>query len=150
MKALNRETERRLIEKAKNGDMSAFRELVEQFQKRIFLLSLDFTGNREDAEDVLQDVLMKAYKAISSFRGDSSLKTWLHRVTVNTCLDRRRVSTRVSYSFDDTEPGDREREAAQILDRSEGTIKNVLFRSLKKLQKELSFYREELGIGEAK
>jgi RNA polymerase sigma-70 factor (ECF subfamily) len=172
---------------------------VQEYQNKIFFLSLNFTGNREDAEDVLQEVLMKAYKSISKFRGDSSIGTWLHRVTVNTCLDRRRVTTKVKYAFSEQgeereyEPhelrpvGNPEklaesgkilehieratrrlapleksvfilrhyhqystREVAEMLDRSEGTIKNVLFRSLKKLQKELSFYRDEIGIGEAR
>ena len=67
-----------------------FRELVETHKKRVYYLALDLTGNHHDAEDLAQDVFIKAFRALDSFRGDAKVFTWLYRITVNTHLNRRR------------------------------------------------------------
>ncbi len=66
-----------------------FRELVETHKKRVYYLALDLTGNHHDAEDLAQDVFIKAFRALDSFRGDAKVFTWLYRITVNTHLNRR-------------------------------------------------------------
>jgi len=68
----------------------AFQELVETHKKRVYYLALDLTGNHHDAEDLAQDVFIKAYRAMDSFRGDAKVFTWLYRIAVNTHLNRRR------------------------------------------------------------
>lgn len=67
-----------------------FRELVETHKKRVYYLALDLTGNHHDAEDLAQDVFVKAFRALDSFRGDAKVFTWLYRITVNTHLNRQR------------------------------------------------------------
>jgi hypothetical protein len=82
--------EQLLIQRARNGEMGTFRELVELHKKKIYYLSLDLTGNHHDAEDLSQEVFIKAYRALKNFRGDAKFNSWLHRITVNTCISQRR------------------------------------------------------------
>lgn len=79
-----------IVERVRNGETSAFRELVEQNKKMVYYLAFDLTGNREDAEDISQEVFLKAFRSLDKFRGDSKFSTWLYRITVNTCLSNRR------------------------------------------------------------
>lgn len=79
-----------LVQRARNGEMGAFRELVERYKKKIYYLSLDLTGNHHDAEDLSQEVFIKAYRSLKNFRGDAKFNSWLYRITVNTCISQRR------------------------------------------------------------
>lgn len=76
-------SERELIKRAKNGDFSAFAELIAPEKARIFGLALKMTGNRSDAEDVMQDSLIKAIDNIDRFREESSFGTWLYSIALN-------------------------------------------------------------------
>jgi RNA polymerase sigma-70 factor, ECF subfamily len=78
--------ERELVAQAQAGSMSAFERLVEKYERRIFRLAQNITRNREDAEDVMQNALVKAFRKLSAFRGDSSFYTWLVSITVNEAL----------------------------------------------------------------
>ena len=69
---------------------SAFRTFVEEHKRHVFYLALDLTGNFHDAEDLAQEVFIKAYRALDSFRGEAKLYTWLYRIAVNTFLNKRR------------------------------------------------------------
>ena len=85
-----------LVLRTQGNDMEAFEELVYRYRNNVFALSWHFVRNREDAWDLSQDVFIKAYRGIRSFRGQSSFKTWLLRITVNTCKDflkRKRLPT---------------------------------------------------------
>ncbi|MEP3276147.1 MAG: RNA polymerase sigma factor [Stappiaceae bacterium] len=79
-----------LIERAKSGDRSAFAALLETQYSRIFRCAYKWLGNREDAEDVAQDVSVKLAKKIADFRGDSALSSWIYRVTLNAVRDFER------------------------------------------------------------
>jgi RNA polymerase sigma-70 factor (ECF subfamily) len=79
-----------LITRFKNGDPSAFEELVLAHQDRIYGLCRRLLGNAHDAEDAAQDVFFKAYQALHKFKPEASLFTWLYRIAVNTCTDYRR------------------------------------------------------------
>ena len=93
--------EGRLIERAVKGDGAAFSELMAAHEKRMYAVAFRLCGNHEDAQDCLQDSMIRVYKAISSFKGQSSFATWLYRITTNTCLDElRRRKTRQSTSLD--------------------------------------------------
>lgn len=81
---MDQETE--LIERARNGDKAAFKELVIKYKKLIYYMAYDFTRCREDAEDVSQEVFIKAYRYLNKFRGDSKFSSWLYAITVNTSL----------------------------------------------------------------
>lgn len=77
------------------GDPDAFTELVRRHRDRLWAVALRTTGNPEEASDALQDALISAYRRADSFRGDSAVTTWLHRIVVNASLDRlRRRSVR--------------------------------------------------------
>ncbi|MEV6931522.1 RNA polymerase sigma factor SigM [Dactylosporangium sp. NPDC051485] len=73
-----------------SGDPHAFAELVRRHRDRLWAVALRTIGDREEAADALQDALLSAFRAAGSFRGDSAVTTWLHRIVVNACLDRAR------------------------------------------------------------
>lgn len=72
------------------GREQTFRMLVADYQQAIYRLAFDLTGNHHDAEDLSQDVFIKAYRALDSFRGDSGWYAWLYRIAINTYLNRQR------------------------------------------------------------
>jgi RNA polymerase sigma-70 factor (ECF subfamily) len=82
--------EKILIERLIRGDELAFRDLVEQNKKKIFYLAYDFTGNMHDAEDISQEVFIKVYSRMKTFKRDSKLSSWLYRITINACIDKYR------------------------------------------------------------
>jgi len=75
-----------IIQRILKGDRSAFAILVERYQNYVFTLVLRFTINREDAEEISQDVFVKAFRSLQDFRGDSKFSTWLFTITRTTCL----------------------------------------------------------------
>ncbi|MET9530090.1 RNA polymerase sigma factor SigM [Streptomyces sp. NPDC006649] len=86
------------------GDTDAFSELVRRHRDRLWAVALRTLGDREEAADAVQDALVSAYRAAHTFRGQSAVTTWLHRITVNACLDRvRKAATRKTSPVDDTE-----------------------------------------------
>ena len=87
--------ERQLIARLQTGDGAAVRELADRYGSRIFQLAMRYMKNREDAEEVTQDVLMKVYRKVDAFRGDAALSSWIYRITFNTAMSRLR-STRVA------------------------------------------------------
>jgi RNA polymerase sigma-70 factor (ECF subfamily) len=89
---MNRTEDRRLIARLRARDEAAVHELAERYGSRIYQLALRQMKNREDAEEVTQDVLMKVYRKIGAFRGDSALSSWIYRITFNTAISRLRNS----------------------------------------------------------
>ncbi len=86
------------------GDPDAFGELVRRHRDRLWAVALRTLGDREEAADAVQDALVSAFRAAHTFRGQSAVTTWLHRITVNACLDRvRKASSRKTSPIDDTE-----------------------------------------------
>ena len=79
-----------LIKRAQAQDIDAFCALAERYARRIHLLASHYCRNSQDAEDLSQEVWLKAYKALGSFRSDSSFYTWLRRITINAFLNHRR------------------------------------------------------------
>jgi len=84
----------RLARDAAAGDGSAFDRIVRRHGRRVLGLGLRLLGNREDAEDLAQDVFVRVLRALPSFRGESSLATWITRVTVNAARNRQRDERR--------------------------------------------------------
>jgi RNA polymerase sigma-70 factor, ECF subfamily len=96
--------EQQLLSRVREQDPTAFQLLVDRYKKQIYYLGLDLTGNHHDAEDLAQDVFLKAFQSIHNFRGDSRISSWLHRIAVNTHIDsRRKKSTNMTTSYDDPE-----------------------------------------------
>jgi RNA polymerase sigma-70 factor, ECF subfamily len=84
-------TEQQLIRQAQAGETEAFCVLAQSFERRIYILALHYCQNHQDAEDLSQEVWMKAYAAIASFRAESSFYTWLRKIMINCFLNYRRT-----------------------------------------------------------
>ena len=99
------ENELELVAEAKASNANAFTKLINQYDRNIYRLAINITGNQEDAEDVLQDAFLKAYTNLNRFQGHSRFYTWLVRITVNEALMklRKRNGDR-SVSFDEPIP----------------------------------------------
>lgn len=90
--ATEREIDRLLVERAKQGDKRSFGILVSKYQRKLFRLILRLIHNQTEAEDVVQETFIKAYRALHQFRGDAAFYTWLYRIGINTArnfLDNR-------------------------------------------------------------
>lgn len=101
-----------LVNDARNGDPEAFGVLVNHYRNHLYRLTLRITGNAEDAEDVLQDALLKAYCNLERFRGNSRFYTWMVRIALNQALMKLRQRRREKQVLlPDLEPLDREGQA---------------------------------------
>ena len=130
-----------LIKKAARGDSAAFEQLLSAHEKMMYAIALRMTRNAEDAKDCLQDAMLRIYKALPLFRGDSAFSTWVYRVVTNTCLDsHRRKRVRKTESLDalseagwNTPDTDQGPEAAA----ENSNLRNVLSASLNQLPFEI-------------
>ena len=82
--------EKALIERCKQGDIVSFNELVQRFEKRIFNFAYRMSGNYDDASDVAQEVFIRVFNSINTFRGEANFTTWLYRIVTNVYLDERK------------------------------------------------------------
>ncbi len=191
--------ELRLVKQASHGDRNAFREIVEDNKKKIFYLAFDFTGSIQDAEDLSQDVFIKAFRSLHTFKGEASISTWLYRITLNTFLDLKRkksfemeknqapldegvsaspffnenpstknpetyaescqMQMHIQQALETLSPRERSvfvmrhyrgmpgKTVGELLNISEGTVKSLLSRAIKKLQNALGFYKDSLELG---
>lgn len=103
-----------LLERSKAGDIAAFEMLIEAYQKKIFNLAFRMIGNYDDAGDLAQEAMIRIFKSISNFKEQSSLSTWIYRITTNVCLDEiRKKKNRKVLSLDEeihAEDGDMQRQ----------------------------------------
>lgn len=109
------------------GDREAFDELARAHRDRIYRICYRYTGTREDAEDLTQDVLVRVYRGLSSFRAEARLSTWLYRIAVNVCLNwiaSRKVVEALPESLAQDGPSTIERLAAS--ERAETVRRAVL------------------------
>ena len=115
-----------LIRAAQNGNQNAFHELVSQYDSRIMGLALQLLKNKEDAEDIYQEVFLKAWRSLDSFEFKSDFYTWLYRITTNTCYSYRtgkqrhhmeNISLEEGYhdAYEDERLGDRDDRQAGII-----------------------------------
>lgn len=89
-----------LIKRSIKGDIDAFEELIRDYKKMAYNIALRVLRNKEDAEDISQEALVKVFKNIESFNMQSTFKVWLYRIVMNTCLDFKRKKKIVTYSID--------------------------------------------------
>jgi len=108
--------------RAQKGDTAAFEDLVREHQTRLYHTCLRMMANPDDARDMAQEILVKVWRNLPAFKGESSLSTWLYRIAMNTCLDelrRRKKAKQTSMEalaesgWEPTDP-----EAERLLDRS--------------------------------
>lgn len=90
-----------LIEKSIQGDVSSFEKLIIQYNRYVYNIAYRMMGNEEDAKDMSQEALIKAYKAIGNFKMESSFSTWLYRIVINTCKDELRKRKEQVLSLDE-------------------------------------------------
>ncbi len=93
-RAKDRARDQDLVDKAKAGDGKAFRTLVELHQSRLFAVAYGMLRDRDDAMDVVQDAFIKAHRKLAEFEGNAAFSTWLYRICVNLCIDRKRAEVR--------------------------------------------------------
>ncbi len=99
--------DKQLFAKARNGDMTAFEQLVMLYQSKVYNLAHKLTGNYDDASDAAQEAFIKLYKSLGSFKEQSSISTWIYRITYNVCIDRLRQNKRHMVAEADETVADR-------------------------------------------
>ena len=101
------ESDRTSVARARDGDSEAFRSLVERHSRYLFNVAFRLTGSAQDAEDVVQDTFLKAYRQLNRFEARADFRTWLHRIAVNCSIDliRTRRHREVGQDLDDLERG---------------------------------------------
>ena len=110
------EHEKHCIERVLKGDVNAFEHLVHAYEKTVYNLALRSLGNRQDAEDVTQEAFLKAYRSLSSYRGNSKFSVWLYRIVSNLCLDQLRARQRRPAQSLTVENDEGESEELEITD----------------------------------
>jgi RNA polymerase sigma-70 factor (ECF subfamily) len=83
-----------LVHKLLNGDQASFAELVERYQDMVYNTALSIVQNKNDADDITQEVFMQVYLSISSFKGESKFSTWLYQITISKALDDEKKKNR--------------------------------------------------------
>lgn len=112
-----------LVRRAQADDERAFGELVERYESKVYSLGIKMLRNPEDAEDVLQDTFLRAYRGLKSFKGNSTFSTWIYRITANSALMRLRKKQLPTVSIEDAD----EREAPiNIVDWAPGPVEQLL------------------------
>ena len=87
-------TDNEIILKIVQGDRDLFRKLVERYQLLVFRTCMGFLHNKDDADDLTQDIFIQVYQTLSGFKGDASFSTWIYRITVNASLNKIRKSSK--------------------------------------------------------
>ncbi|HSR88388.1 MAG TPA: sigma-70 family RNA polymerase sigma factor [Pontiella sp.] len=129
-------TDGELVLKAQQGDVHAFDELVERYHGKIYGLTYNMTSNREDAEDLTQEVFIKAFQALPRFKGKSSFYTWLYRIAVNKTINYRKKRNRKrALSLDQFDQEIKTDEVYHDLTSKGSPLRNV---SLTELQKKMN------------
>lgn len=111
--------ENKLVKKAVNGDNSAFEALMEEHMGIIYNIALRMAANQDDAEDMTQEIMIKIFRSLGSFKGNSKFSTWIYRVAVNTCLDElKKKKNKKHLSLDAEISGDDGESQIEIKDDS--------------------------------
>jgi RNA polymerase sigma-70 factor (ECF subfamily) len=127
------DTDEALVRRAQDGDERAFGELVTRYEAKVYNLAMKMVRNPEDAEDVLQDTFLRAYRAIKLFRGHSTFSTWVYRITANSALMRLRKKQLPTVSIEDAD----EREApVNIADWTPGPVDQLLSQETRQVMNE--------------
>lgn len=186
------ELDRQLVERVLANDPTVIDDIVRTYKREVYHLALQLCRDHDDAEDLVQEVFIRAWKSLDSFRGESRLSTWLHRITVNLFINTTRsksyqarkeqeafneeyittggrggeysperlyesaqISEHIERALGKLSPAQRTafvlrhyhdlsiKEIAEQMGNTEGTVKVLLFRAVRNLQKHLSFYRDD-------
>ena len=92
--------EDKFINELKNGNQLAYSQLIDDYKEKIFATCISFVPNKEDAEDIAQEVFLEVFSSINKFKGNSKLSTWIYRITINKCLEFiRKKNTKKRFAF---------------------------------------------------
>ncbi|MFD2565798.1 RNA polymerase sigma factor [Pseudotenacibaculum haliotis] len=95
------------IRKLKKGSEAAFAELLDEYQQKVFHTCISFVPNKEDAEDIAQEVFLEVYRSVHKFKGNSKLSTWIYKICTNKCLEFiRKKNAKKRFAFMQTILGD--------------------------------------------
>lgn len=143
------------IERIQAGDTASFACLLDRYSRQVFSLIVKVVGNREDAEELAQDVFVKVYRNLSSFKGDSSFSTWIYRIAYNTAISETRRKKHEFLAIEESVINNvSEEEVADALGRSDNSEQmNRLDAALAQLPPDeraiiLLFYMKEKSIDE--
>ena len=129
-------SDKELVALAQKGDVPAFSELVSRYQRRVYAVVYNMTSNKEDAEDLVQEVFVKAHKSLPKFQGKSSFYTWIYRIAVNRTINFvKKRKKRQAWSLDDVDGGI-ERDPAYVELSSKGGPRRDF--SISELQEKLN------------
>ena len=126
-----------LVTRARDGDYSAYEELVRRYQRRVYALVYNMTSHKQDAEDMVQEVFVKAYRSLHGFKGDSSFYTWIYRIAVNRTINflKKRKRKAGDVSLDDVDQAiERDPDYVELRAR-ESPVRDL---TLNELQKKLN------------
>ena len=133
---MTREEEYAVVERVLGGDTDAFEALVTAYQKQIYNLTLRYVSSPEDAADLTQEAFLRAFRSLSSFRGDSRFSVWMYRLTTNICIDFLRSRGRGSASSLTVENEDEEIEELDVPDERFEPQKELERRELRRAVRE--------------
>lgn len=126
-------TDEDLVRRAQQDDERAFGELVTRYESKVYSLAMKMLRNPEDAEDVLQETFLRAYRGIKSFKGNSTFSTWIYRITANSALMRLRKKQLPQVSIEDSD----ERDAPiSIADWAPGPVEQLLNQEMQRVMDE--------------
>jgi RNA polymerase sigma-70 factor, ECF subfamily len=108
--------ENELILQAQKGNAMAFEQLVQNYDRQVLSIALNFTKHQEEAKDIYQEVFIRVFRALPKFRFESKFSTWLHKITTNVCLTHRSSSKRHKHASLDEELHDEEGGSRTLLD----------------------------------
>lgn len=135
--------EKELIRQAKNGDLKAYEQIIGLYEKKVFSTIYYMVKNDNDVEDIAQEVFIKIYRNLNSFKEESSLYTWIYRITINVCIDELKKRKKVVYLDEKIETKDGEIEF-QVSDTGkslhelteEKDLREILLKCVRKLSED--------------
>jgi RNA polymerase sigma-70 factor (ECF subfamily) len=147
-------TDHEIIKEVKAGNISLYAVLLDRYKNLVFTLANNIVRNKEDAEEIAQDVFVKAFKALSSFKGESLFSTWLYRIVINTSINKKNLS-KIKISADESNiPEDSYVDIDNLLKQQERKdIKRIVQEAIKLLKDDerlciTLFYINELSVAE--
>jgi RNA polymerase sigma-70 factor (ECF subfamily) len=143
-----------LVELFQKGNETSFNELVKRYQEKIYWIARRFVNDHDQADDIVQEVFVKVYRALKNFRGESSVYTWLYRITINVALNalrkqRIRDFVRIDEFFETAEDENEQPDAIFEKDEQQKLIEEAIAK-LPEKQKAVFIlrYHEELSYEE--
>ena len=129
----NQNADQELLARLKSGDVQALADLSDAYSSKIYQLAFRYLRNKEDAEEITQDVLFKVYRKVDAFRGDAQLSSWIYRITFNAAMSRLRTARYQRAQAEDRraaaateEEGTASSRAADVADWSDMADERVL------------------------